>query len=183
MEYEQVQPEYIEQYPNSKPLFNKSQNEKEFLQELFDFEKDIEELVHIWNGDTKNEHEDWVINTDESKKIMNKNGIHWCKSKLKTFAKKYFVVTSFDKDEINKQMIIHSKDINHELSKRYKEFGFKDKLDIKSVWANMISSILAIFKGSFADAQRKLLSSTSQHTIHEHKDTSPQRGWFGGKKE
>jgi len=180
VEYEPIE-QYTEPY-QVKPLFNKPQNETEFLQELFNFEKDIDTLVHVWNGDDKNQYGDWIINANQTKQIMNEQGIHWCKSKMKTFACKYYVVTSFDKDEINKMMIIHSKDINHELSKRHVEFGFKDKLDIQSVWSNMISSILAIFKGTNADKQRELLGSTNTKSVVEHKDTSPRQGWFGGNK-
>lgn len=167
-----------EAYPSSKPIFNKPQNEKDFLKDLFHFEEDIERLTHIWNGDEQNHHGDWIINEDPDKQMMNKKGIHWCKSKLKTFACKYYVVTSFNTDEINQHMNIHAKDINHELSKRWEEFGFQDKLDINSVWSNMVTSIHAIFKGSFADAQRKLLSTTNQYQTVEHKDTSPSSGWF-----
>jgi len=180
MEYEPIhQLADYNDYQNTKPLFNKPISEKEFLQELFDFNSDIEKLAHIWNGDIVDDVNDkWLINTNPDKQIMNQNGIHWCKNKMKNFACKYYVVTSFDKTEINQMMMIQCKDINHELSKRYIEFGFKDKLDIQSVWSNMIASILAIFKGSFADAQRKLLGSTNTYQVIEHKDTTPQGGWF-----
>lgn len=180
VEYERDE-ELPEQMGSTKPIFNKPHNEQDFLKEIFDFENDIERLTHIWKGDTQNRHGDWNDNKDTEKQMMNYKGIHWCQSKLKTFACKYYVVTSFNTDEINAMMNLHSKDINHELSKRWQEFGFQDKLDIQSIWSNMITSILAIFKGSFADAQRKLLSTTNQYQTVEHKDTTPRSGWLGKK--
>lgn len=171
--------QYYEQ-PSNKPLFNKPKQEENLLKELFDFENDIDKLSHIWNGDKQDDRGDWIINKDPKKAIMNEDGIHWCKSKLKSFTGKYFVVTSFSATDINEMMKIHAKDINHELSKRYVEFGFKDKLDIYSVWSNMITAILAIFKGTFADAQRKLLGTTNTHQVVEHKDSTPKKTWLGG---
>ena len=168
---------------SSKALFNKPRQEQEILKELFDFENDIDRLVHVWNGNTQNYKGDWILNKNKDQQMMNEKGIHWCKSKLKSFACKFYVVTSFDNEEINNMMRLHCRDINHELSKRYEEFGFQNKLDIKSVWSNMINSILAIFKGSFGNAQRQLLSTTNQYSTVEHKDTTPRSGWFGTKKQ
>jgi len=190
MDYEQVPPSYPHQLPpqmnmpppmmpGSSRAFSYDEGEQQFLRDIFNFEAHVVDLLHSWNGDKINIDGDWTINTDKTKQVMNADGMTWCSSKLRAYTGNPFKMSQTNREEINGLMRPIARNINFELSKRFREFGFRDKLDIVSVFNDMVSFIFMVFKGSYENQQRNLIGSTNNYNVNEMRDTTPQKtGWF-----
>ena len=154
-------------------LFSMAEKEENFLDRLYQF--GTEQLVHTWRGDQHNTDGEWVKNESDEGRIMNEEGIRWCISTLEPFTGTNYVVTTFTTEQINQIMLPISRMIIQELSKRQREFGFKDKLDIKKVHLECQDFIYAILQGSYGDGQRSLLGKAHVHHENVYRDATGQK--------
>ena len=147
------------------------------MRKLYNFEEQLKTFAHTWNGDYKNEDNEWVANDDPTMAMMDKETIKWCVSTLETYTGSNYVATQFSAEDINNVMRAFAKNVNYNLSKRWK--NFRNALEIPNVTQEMVNFVYSILKGSFGDGQRKLIGTATNYTVNELRQ--PKQGGFFSK--
>ena len=164
---QQQQQHYMNDLPDPLSGRTRSINQDQmFMKWLFSFRKEVvEPLSFVWRGyefdHTQNE---WVKNKSATP-IMNEKGINWCISFIDSYINPVYVVSNYDEQFMNYSMREVCKVTWNSLSKRWKEFGIKDKTDIPRIQFEIESKVLSILLGARGDGFRRFFA--QQYRISE----------------
>jgi len=169
-----------EQSQSTENLMPYPNQDRQFLQFLFDFKKQVTTpLRYAWKGYEQNDVGQWVLKhfyweyvyngekevwQKERKgyQLMNNRGITWSISIIESYINPVYVVSNYDDNSMNWTIREVGAVVYNTLCSRYREFEMH-RLDIQRVANEIISKIHAVLLGAKSNGFR-LFFQTTHHT-------------------
>jgi len=165
----QQPPSYLQDPRNGATFYNQDES---FLQWLFNFRKEaIVPLRNVWRGKEYDFDNHQWIDSKNSYRIMNEQGITWAISLIESYLSPVHVVSDYDESSYNFTMREAARIVWNNLCARWKEFGMK-KLDIPRVAEEIESKVRSILLGAKDNGYRDFFSTQNQNI--ETRNLTPQ---------